>query len=97
MLDYILHSLPLVLALILWAVHLEVKIARIQTDIAWLKKELPAADPGLRFLGQIQIYRTLWLRDPPIAKIERPVLVAESIDPDILDAAGMYSVMVFIV
>lgn len=42
MLDYILHSLPLVAALILWAVHLEVKIAKIQTDIAWLKKEIPA-------------------------------------------------------
>lgn len=45
MLDYILHSLPLVLVLIIWAVHLEVKIARIQTDITWLKKELPACRP----------------------------------------------------
>jgi len=55
-----------------------------------------ASDPGLRFLGQIQIYRSLWLRDPPIDKIEKPVLVAERIDPDILDAAGMYGVMVFL-
>ncbi|MBA7495704.1 hypothetical protein ES702_06293 [subsurface metagenome] len=42
MLDYFFHSLPLVACLIVWAVHLEVKIARIQTDISWLKKELPA-------------------------------------------------------
>lgn len=45
MLDYLLHSLPLVGALIVWAVHLEVKIARIQTDIDWLKLELPACRP----------------------------------------------------
>lgn len=47
MLDYIFHSLPLVGAFFLWAVHLEVKIARIQTDITWLKKELPACQPTL--------------------------------------------------
>lgn len=42
MLDYILHSLPLVAALIIWAVRLEIKIAKIQTNIAWLIKELPS-------------------------------------------------------
>lgn len=47
MLDYILHSLPLVAALILWAVRLETKIARIQTDITWLKKEIPGCQPTL--------------------------------------------------
>ena len=41
MLDYILHSLPLVACLLFWAVRLETKIAQIQTDITWLKKELP--------------------------------------------------------
>lgn len=41
MLDYILHSLPLVAALIVWAVRMEIKIAKIQVDITWLKKELP--------------------------------------------------------
>lgn len=45
MLDYLLHSLPLVGALIIWAARLEIKIARIQTDIDWLKKELPACQP----------------------------------------------------
>jgi len=42
MLEYILHSLPLVAALVVWAVRLEIKIAKIQTDICWIKKELPA-------------------------------------------------------
>lgn len=49
-LDYLLNSIPLVVALLIWAVRLEKKITRIETDIAWLKKELPAcqqtsADP----------------------------------------------------
>lgn len=47
MLDYLFHSLPLVAALLIWAVTLEIKIARIQTDITWLKKELPACRPTL--------------------------------------------------
>lgn len=45
MIDYVLHSLPLVFALIIWAIRLEIKIASIQTDIAWLKKELPTCLP----------------------------------------------------
>ncbi|GAH74611.1 unnamed protein product [marine sediment metagenome] len=41
MIDYVLHSLPLVAALVIWAIRLETKIASIQTDITWLKKEIP--------------------------------------------------------
>ncbi|MBA7496150.1 hypothetical protein ES702_06748 [subsurface metagenome] len=45
MLNYLLNSLPLVGFLIVWAARLEIKIARIQTDITWLKKELPRCQP----------------------------------------------------
>jgi len=38
---YLSSSIPLVIALIIWAVHLENKITRIETDISWMKKELP--------------------------------------------------------
>jgi len=81
----------------MWRVNLAKRADAIceLTDQVWIIEV--AADPGLRFLGQLQIYRTLWLRDPPIPKIEKPVLVAETIDPDILDAAGMYGVLVFII
>jgi len=44
-LQYIINSIPLVVALVIWAVHLEKKITRIETDISWLKKELPACRP----------------------------------------------------
>jgi len=56
-----------------------------------------AREPGLRAIGQVQVYRALWLRDPKIMKIERPVLVADTINKDLLDAAGMYGVLTFIV
>lgn len=56
-----------------------------------------SADPGVRSIGQCHVYRSLWLRDPPINKLEKPVLVCERIDPDLLDAAGMYGVLVFVV
>ena len=56
-----------------------------------------AREPGLRALGQVQVYRALWLRDPKIMKIERPILVADTINKDLLDAAGMYGVLTFIV
>ena len=69
--------------------------------IAELKNEVwiieVAKEPGLRALGQVQVYRALWLRDPKIRKMEKVVLVADRIDKDLLDAAGMYGVQTFIV
>ncbi|MBA7554538.1 hypothetical protein ES705_47162 [subsurface metagenome] len=52
-------------------------------------------DAGLRSIGQVQTYRTLWLRDPKIMKPEKCVLVCGRISPDFLDAASMYGIMVF--
>jgi len=76
-------------------------LAKRADAIAELENELwiieVSADPNLRYLGQLQTYRALWLRDPLISKIERLVLVSERVDPDVLDAAGMYGVLVFIV
>lgn len=56
-----------------------------------------AKEPGLRALGQVQVYRALWLRDPKIMKPEKVVLVADVINSDLLDAAGMYGVLTFMV
>ncbi len=81
----------------MWRVNLAKRADSIceLTDEVWIIEV--AADPGLRFLGQLQIYRALWLRDPPIPKLEKLVLVSETIDPDILDAAGTYGILIFIV
>jgi len=45
-LQYILNSIPLIIALIVWAVHLEKKITMMETNISWLMKELPACRPN---------------------------------------------------
>lgn len=69
-------------------------IAELENEV-WIIEV--AKEPGLRAIGQVQVYRALWLRDPKIMKIERPVLVADTINKDLLDAAGMYGVLTFIV
>lgn len=42
----ILKLLPLIVALIIWAIHLEVKIATITTDLKWIKKALNEWQPS---------------------------------------------------
>lgn len=56
-----------------------------------------SADPGLRSVGQLQTYRCLWMRDPAILKPERLVLVCETIEKDLLDAASMYGFTIYVV
>ena len=67
--------------------------------IAELKDEIwiieVASHPGLRAIGQVQTYRALWLRDPKIRKIERMIIVAETMDESLLDAAGMLGIQMY--
>lgn len=81
----------------MWRVNLSKRadaIAELDNEV-WIIEV--ACDPGLRVLGQLQTYRVLWLRDPKIAKIERMVLVCEAIDTDLLDAASMSGVLIYII
>jgi len=52
--------------------------------------------PGLRAIGQVQAYRALWIEDPKIAKIEKPVIVCEFVDQDLISAAAMYGVLTYV-
>lgn len=65
------------------------------TDEVWIIEV--SAHPGLRAIGQVQSYRALWLRDPKIRKIERMIIVAETIDESLLDAAGMLGIQMYFV
>ena len=56
-----------------------------------------SADPGLRSIGQLQSYRVLWLRDPKIHKPEKLILVADTIEEDLMDVAGMYGLQLYVV
>lgn len=53
--------------------------------------------PGMRAIGQLFTYQTLWLEDPKIPKPERLVLVAGRIDTDVGAACGKFGVLVYIV
>lgn len=52
---------------------------------------------GLRSIGQLQTYRTAWIRDPVIGKPELTVLVCARIPADLLDACGQWGVLVYVV
>lgn len=56
-----------------------------------------ADDPGLRSIGQLLAYRVLWIRDPVIAKPEKLVLVAETIEENLLDAASSYGINIYLI
>ena len=56
-----------------------------------------ASDPGLRSVGQIQVYLSLWMEDPKIAKPEKLVLVCERLDPDLGAAAARFGILIFVV
>jgi len=56
-----------------------------------------AANPGLRAMGQVIAYQALWLEDPKIAKIERPVLIVETLDTDLGAACARMGVRIFVV
>ena len=45
MIDYLLHSLPVVFVLVVYFVRIEVRFARITTDIDWIKKNLTSCLP----------------------------------------------------
>jgi hypothetical protein len=52
--------------------------------------------PGMRAIGQMFTYQTLWLEDPKIPKLERLVLVCGRLDSDIAAAAGKMGILVYL-
>lgn len=56
-----------------------------------------AANPGLRAIGQCLAYLSLWAEDPKINKIERSVLVVETLDTDLGAACARFGVLIFVV
>ena len=81
----------------MWRQHL----ARRADAIAELENEVwiieVADDPGLRSIGQLQTYRVLWSRDPVILKPERLILVCETIEPNLMDGASSYGVLIYLI
>lgn len=55
-----------------------------------------AAEQEMRALGQLMTYMTLWEEDPKFNLINIPVLVCETIDPDIIASAVRFGVQVYV-
>ena len=53
-------------------------------------------DPGLRSVGQLQVYLKLWSEDPGIDKPVRLVLVCAVVDPDLLSAASSFGILTYV-
>jgi hypothetical protein len=69
-------------------------IAEVQTEV-WIIEV--SSYPGLRAVGQLQVYQTLWIEDAKIQKPERLVLVAERCDEDLGAACGRFGIQVYLV
>lgn len=69
-------------------------IAELENEV-WIIEV--ASTPGLRAVGQILTYLSLWLEDPKIDKIERGILVCNNIDTDLIASAGRYGIRVYYV
>lgn len=53
-------------------------------------------DPGLRAVGQIQVYSKLWSEDPKIEKPVQLVFVCAKVDPDLLSAAAAFGIVSYV-
>ncbi len=68
-------------------------IAELSSEI-WIIEV--ASYPGLRAIGQLQVYQTLWVEDAKIMKPERLALVSERIDNDLGAACGKFGIQVYL-
>lgn len=56
-----------------------------------------SANPGLRAMGQCAAYQALWQEDPKIEKIDRMVLVVETLDTDLGAAIAKMGGLIYVV
>ena len=63
-------------------------------DSVWIIEV--ASHPGLRALGQLLTYESLWLEDPKIEKPAVMVLVCETVDTDLFAAAIRHQVQIYL-
>jgi hypothetical protein len=69
-------------------------IAELENEV-WIIEV--SANPGLRAIGQLVSYQTLWQEDPKIEKIDKAVLIVETLDTDLGAAAAKFGALIFVV
>ena len=55
-----------------------------------------ADNPGLRSVGQMLVYKNLWLEDPKIDKPVVMLLVCSVVDPDLLSSAAAMNIRPYV-
>jgi len=53
------------------------------------------ARPGMRCIGQLATYLSLWMDDPKLSNKIRPVLVSDSVSTDIQQVLKQYGMLAF--
>jgi len=79
-----------------WAYNISKRadaIAEMENEV-WIIEV--STSPGLRAVGQLLSYQSLWLEDPKIEKIERLVLVCAEIDQDLISSAARYGIQTYV-
>lgn len=69
-------------------------IAELENEV-WLIEV--SAYPGMRALGQLLTYNTLWTEDRKIDKPTSLILVADQIDPDVRLSCNQYNTQIYLV
>ncbi|MBA7495229.1 hypothetical protein ES702_05809 [subsurface metagenome] len=55
-----------------------------------------ARSPGLRAVGQLLVYHSLWIEDPKILIPEELILVCETVDPDLIASASRHAIRTYV-
>lgn len=55
-----------------------------------------ATTPGLRAVGQLLVYQSLWIEDPKITKPEILVLVCRDVDTDLISSAARVGIHTYV-
>jgi len=64
------------------------------TGQVWIIEVTSAAT--IKALGQLMLYKTLWLEDPKIDKPVKMVLVCDETDSDVIASMEVYNILVFL-
>ena len=68
-------------------------IAELENEV-WIIEV--ATSPGLRAVGQLLSYLSLWVEDPKIEKQEKMVLVCAELDTDLIACAARYGIITYV-
>lgn len=80
----------------MWRANVSKRADAIAETSDWVWIIEVARSPGLRAVGQLLVYRSLWREDPKIAKPVELALVLEVVDQDLIAAATEVGIMPYV-